>query len=239
MIPKILHQTARTRQISWEERHLVRRAARLLPGWDLRLWDDANNEALIVRHFPEHAHAYRAIKRGVMKADIARLAYMHVHGGVYMDTDYKLLRPLGDALMQTRCLFGLEVGTMRDGRLTADQPFRVGNAFFAAAQGYPLFGDMIRHIFAQVLDGRMTEYELMKISGPHGLSRFLRDHEGRYPDVTVKDQSVFFPDAKAKGLLHHIDQGTIGIHLCWGSWRDKRVSVTIRNRMRRIAGALI
>lgn len=239
MIPKILHRTAKSKFLTWEERHLARRAASILPGWQMHLWDDSDNDALIAKHFPEHLKLYRGLQRGVMKADIARLVYMHAFGGVYMDTDYKLVRALDADLLNQRCILGLETDVPDGDTGEWRKTHKIGNAFFAAERGYPLFTDMVHDIFSRVPSGRLSELELMQISGPHGLSRFLQGSHARYNGLVIKPQSVFFPVARAKGLLAAQDKSTIGVHLCWGSWRDKRRSVTIKNRMRRLLSAVL
>lgn len=93
MIPKIIHQTAPTKQLTWEERKLLERNKRLMPDYEFRLYDDADCQNLMERYFPQHAEAYKHIGRGVCKADIARLVFMYVFGGWYCDTDYKWITP--------------------------------------------------------------------------------------------------------------------------------------------------
>lgn len=92
MIPKIIHQTTKSANISWEERMLAKRAKRLMPDYEFRLYDDNDNQALVERYFPQYVEAYNRINKGVAKADIARLIYMYVFGGWYCDTDYKWIK---------------------------------------------------------------------------------------------------------------------------------------------------
>lgn len=40
MIPKIIHQTAKNKKLSWEERMLRKRAMKLMPDYDFKLYDD-------------------------------------------------------------------------------------------------------------------------------------------------------------------------------------------------------
>lgn len=81
------------------------RLQRTLPGWTCKHWDDTANSALMHRAFPHLAARFDAIRFGVMKADIARYAYMHVDGGFYFDTDYKLLAALAPALLEQRVFY--------------------------------------------------------------------------------------------------------------------------------------
>ena len=88
MIPKIIHQTARTKDISWEENVLVRRMQNKLKGWTYMFHDDDDNDRLVKTYFPEYYNVFSSISKGVAKADIARLIYLYVYGGFYFDTDY-------------------------------------------------------------------------------------------------------------------------------------------------------
>jgi len=241
MIPKIVHQTAKSKNLTWEERVLTRRIAKLLPGWSVRLWDDQDNLCLIKQHFPDYSAQYEAISRGVMKADIARLVYMYAFGGFYMDTDYKLLKPFTNSLLAKSCIFGVEAGNISiiQGTYSFDKDFKFGNAFFGASQGHPFFKAMIEHIFHRLPSSSMTDIELMSISGPHGLTAFFKDNYRSFPGIHFEDQMVFYPPAQAAGLRHVRNRSTVGIHLCWGSWRSKRQWTTLKNRARRVVSAVI
>src|SRR5580692_3326018 len=104
MIPKIIHQTTPTKTLSWEERRMIRRMRSVLSDWEYRLWDDADNERLVVRHFPRYLSRYRSIQRGVVRADIARCMYLYVFGGFYFDTDYKIIAPIDAQTMSAPCV---------------------------------------------------------------------------------------------------------------------------------------
>ena len=241
MIPKIVHQTAKTKVLTWEERQLINRAKRLLPGWQFRLWDDAENSQLVAEHFPENFAAFQQIPRGVMKADIARLIYMHAFGGVYMDTDYKLFTGFDDRFLSASCILGVERGIFQaDGNeFVKSDDVKFGNAFFAAQRGHPFFLAMIKNIFEKAPFVGLSDWELMTTSGPQGLSNFFLENLSTYKDIEVRNQSVFFPESRFTGLLNQVNNDTIGAHLCWGSWRSKRRMVTLKNRTRRIVSALL
>jgi hypothetical protein len=84
MIPKLIHQTSASKDISFEERQLQKRFRRFLPDWELKLWTDADNAILVLRTFPAYYSSYK-MRKGVAKADIARIIYMYVYG-FYFDT---------------------------------------------------------------------------------------------------------------------------------------------------------
>ena len=93
MIPQIIHQTAQTKHLTWEERRLLRRAKKLMPDYEFRLYDDSDCLSLVEKHFPQYAEQFKRISRGVCKADVARLMFLYLYGGWYCDTDYKWISP--------------------------------------------------------------------------------------------------------------------------------------------------
>ena len=59
MIPRILHQTARTADIAPRWRELREKARALNPGWEYRLWTDADNLSLVSEAAPKLLRSIR------------------------------------------------------------------------------------------------------------------------------------------------------------------------------------
>jgi Glycosyltransferase sugar-binding region containing DXD motif len=51
----------------------------------LRVIGDSDVEPLIARILPSYVELYRRVRFPATKANIARLAYLHKHGGLYID----------------------------------------------------------------------------------------------------------------------------------------------------------
>ncbi len=228
VIPKCFHLTAPSKHLSWEERRIERRLQKLLPGWQGYLWDDADNAALMRRAFPEVADRFDAIPFGVLKADIARCAFMHVYGGFYFDTDYKLIKPIAPELLAQRCVLPIEEG--RPG----STDFKIGNAVFASEPSYPLWGDFIRFIFATHDVVHLQDHrKITAISGPRGLTTFYQLYGRDYPDIVFPERNEFHPDRTWFGLAHKGGAAAYGSHLCWASWRGKTLVHAATNFVRR------
>ncbi|HEY3700425.1 MAG TPA: glycosyltransferase [Spongiibacteraceae bacterium] len=228
MIPKSFHLTAPSKTLSWEERRIQLRLHKLLADWQGHLWDDADNSALMRNAFPQFAAQYEAIPFGVLKADIARCAYMHVYGGFYFDTDYKLIKPIAADLLNARCLLPIE-----EGRVGAPN-FKIGNAVFASEPNYPLWSDFIHYLFQNHDMANLRDHrEITAISGPRGLTTFYQQHGDAYPDIVFPDRDDFHPDRTWFGLGHKGSPSTFGLHLCWASWRGKSLMHATTNFVRR------
>lgn len=212
MIPKIIHQTARSQDISWEERRLVKKIKHILSDWQYVFHDDEDNEKLIAKYFPHYLKSYNSIPKGVAKADIARLVYMYVYGGFYFDTDYKLFRAIPDWMLDKEQL-------LMESREKQEE-YKLGNAILASAPGGKFYKDFIEHIFESVELSHLKENRVELVTGPEALTAFYLKNKEMYEDVTIVPRTYFNPPIKFYGLLVDTSKDSLGAHLCWGSWRS-------------------
>ena len=218
MIPKIVHQTARTKSLSPEEDRLRRRAKSLLPCWEMRLWDDRDNLDLMERHLPQFLAKFKNIQRGVVKADIARCLYMYAFGGLYMDTDYKLLRSISDELLHEECI----LPASRDAD-PLSPGFRIGNAVLASEPRHKFWEYFLTELFANPDLQTLPEGLVEKVTGPEGLTEFYLRHREFHSRVYIPDKRFFHPRITWHGFSYDRGFRAYGAHLCWGSWRSKRL----------------
>ena len=66
----------------------------LNPGWEQKLWDDAECAAFVAAEFPEYTAAYAALPHNVERADFFRYMVVLRLGGVYADIDVECRHPL-------------------------------------------------------------------------------------------------------------------------------------------------
>lgn len=195
-----------------------------MPDWEMRLWDDRDNARLMERYFPQFSLRFAGIRRGVVKADIARYAYMHAFGGFYLDTDYKLSRSIPDELLRHECI--LPVSRDAD---PVNPKFRIGNAVLASEPGHKFWGCLVREIFAQSNLENMPEGLVEKITGPEGLTDFYLRHREFHSRLYIADKRFFHPRITWHGLSYDREFPSYGVHLCWGSWRSKTLLPKVKN----------
>lgn len=229
MIPQIIHQTARTSNISWEERQLVKRMRRIMPDWEYMFHDDDDNAKLIKTHFPQYYSVYNAIPKGVAKADIARLVYMYVYGGFYFDTDFKLIKPVPEWMLEKEQLI----------MVSREEPLKYGNAILASSPRGCFFKGYIEHIFESDKLKHLEENHVEVTTGPEALTAFYLANEDKYRDsVTIVPRTYFNPPVMKRGLDIQTTEESVGVHLCWGSWRSgsliKRVYIFIKRKLQAI-----
>jgi mannosyltransferase OCH1-like enzyme len=113
-------------QESWRELH---------PGWQYRLWTDADLSDLARAHYPDFVELLETA-RGVIKGDVGRLLVLHHCGGLYADLDYMALRPMDELVRE-----GAGWVCTMDGY--------THNAIMAAVPGYPMMIAAAREALAR------------------------------------------------------------------------------------------
>lgn len=63
------------------------------PAWEYKLWTDDENRDLVEKDYPWLLETYDAFPENIMRADTARVLYMHKHGGVLLTRKNTSLRP--------------------------------------------------------------------------------------------------------------------------------------------------
>jgi mannosyltransferase OCH1-like enzyme len=160
-------------QESWRHHH---------PGWELRLWTEANLPEGLRR--PEAADRLRAPAE---RADILRLELLWRFGGVYTDTDFECLRSIEPLIEGVDFFIGLA------------KPGRVNNALMGAAAGHPLLDRALDE-----LRPREEHGSLKAAAGPHFLDTLLAGHAG---EVSFIEPEAFYPRTPAAAerayAIHH------------------------------------
>ncbi|MFZ0930337.1 MAG: glycosyltransferase, partial [Syntrophobacteraceae bacterium] len=93
MIPKLIHQTAKTHELPSEWRRFQQIVRELHPAWEYRLWTDEDNDAFVKKEYLNFLPVFRAFSKGIMRADVIRYLIMYRIGGLYLDLDYEMLKP--------------------------------------------------------------------------------------------------------------------------------------------------
>jgi len=227
MIPKIFHQTTKTGQIEPKWAPLTERLLALHPNWEYRLWGDEENEILIRDRFPDFSDVYRNLPRPIMRADLARYAYMSEFGGVYLDTDYEFLRPFD--------LLEKEVVLPRSS--PSDGPLILGNCVFGSRPGHPFWIALLEEIAKSdlTLNTQVTEEDVIRLTGPGLVSRVYMERFLDDSSLFVPPKSAFHPpipmgSREYQNLL--VEKAAYGIHFCYGSWRALSFRERLASRLK-------
>jgi mannosyltransferase OCH1-like enzyme len=233
MIPKIAHQTAKTKQLSPPEARLREKLKQTLHDWEVNLWDDGDNLNIITEHFPHYVDIYNDLPFGVMRADISRYIYVLLYGGFYFDTDYEILRYIGDDFLRHHCI----LPQSREAH-EQDNPYNtigLGNAVFGSESGHPFWRDLIDAIFSNRDLRSARRKDIMAMTGPIVLTRFYHRTLGEYPDIHVPDRHIFhskFSEIEAGDMSR-----SYGVHHCFASWHKPSLAGRARKLARRVIWA--
>ncbi len=94
-IPKNIFQTFKTKKLPLITRWHIWNITRQNPDYQYRLYDDEDIKDFLAKEFPpEYLKAYNQLTIGAAKADFFRYAILYKRGGVYLDVDSGISRPL-------------------------------------------------------------------------------------------------------------------------------------------------
>ena len=220
MIPKLIHQTARTPDISKQARQFQQRIRDQHPDWTYKLWTDADNDAFVRAEMPDFYPVFAGLPKGIMRADVIRYVLMDRVGGLYLDTDYEMLRPFD--LLSYECVVPLE---------TSGEEARLGNAYFAAAPGHLFF----RRVLQTLKDAppRDPDADVLSSTGPAFITRVYRSMTPEeQAQVHTPAREIFNPLVPRNGREYRRlarNPEIYGIHHCLGTWREFTFLQRIRN----------
>lgn len=100
-IPKIIHQTYKTKNLPESWRQTPDEWKRVHPDWTYEFWDDERNRKFIVDEYPWFLKQFDSYPNNIQRADSIRYFILYHYGGVYADMDIQPIRNietmLGDA----------------------------------------------------------------------------------------------------------------------------------------------
>ena len=210
MIPKTIHycwfggnempQLAKECIASWHK---------YMPDWEYKLWNEDNFD---VDSIPYTKEAYAARKYAFV-TDYVRLYALSTEGGVYMDTDVEILKPLDD-LLHLQAFTGYE-GSKHKPPVTGLMASEAGGQW-VDEQLHAYDGQHFRRE-----DGTLdTTTNTQRISAIMKTNGFVCDgKQGQYKDLTVFPSDYFCPHQTTGEYL--LTENTYCNHLFMGSWNEK------------------
>ena len=102
MIPKIIHQIWFQGKDKLPRRYnsYVKNIKKLHPQWEYKMWDHKSMKHLIKTEASEFLDTYENFNYMIQKIDFFRYVVLYLQGGVYLDTDIYLFKPLDNFLTE-------------------------------------------------------------------------------------------------------------------------------------------
>ncbi len=174
---------------------------RLNPGWTHVLYDLAGARDFFATHLdPEALAALDLCFHPAMTADLFRLGFLHVCGGVYVDADELCLRPMESLLPD---LAHAEIAAA----LAGSFPGYIDNFFIAAKAGGEVTGSVLQEAIANILqahrEGRRPD--IWQVTGPgaltRGVARYLASGDRSSADVALLPMQQYRGCVQTDGSL--------------------------------------
>ena len=154
----------------------------LMPNWDYVLMTDKTAEDMVKEHFPAFYKTYINLEYNIMRADALRYMFLYLYGGVYMDLDIELMKPLDNLLGENADLYLVKSGNV--GSVYT-------NSFMASKPRCDLWLDCLDEI------KRPYEYwvigkhlKVMYRTGPLMLTRVVNKNKYQYHIKTIPKELI-------------------------------------------------
>ncbi len=185
-----------------------------LPEYEFRLWNETNFDISSNRYVKE---AYRHMKYAFV-SDYVRLYALYHCGGIYLDTDVEVLKPL-DAFLSYPAFSGFELdGYITSGILGAEKNSVWAKRELAYYDGLSFIlpnGDLNMKPNVQVITQHAIEYGFI----PNNEFQFINS------DIAIFPKDYFCPKSYVDGRIY-LTENTCTIHHFAASWVSEDKSLT-------------
>jgi len=213
MIPKIIHQTYKSTELPPVYRQCQESVLALHPDFEYRFYTDEEMDRVVREEAPEYYEAFSALPRMIMKIDMFRYFLMYLHGGLYVDMDYMMVRRFD--LLEKEVVLPCS----REG--VRGEVVRIGNCIFASRAGHPFWKVLMDSLFTIDRGRGVEDYDVEQSATGTGPG-FVTDTWLKYEDngsIYIPKRMVFHPPSgTARDIL--FDMKAYGVHFCAGMWRD-------------------
>jgi mannosyltransferase OCH1-like enzyme len=221
-VPKIIHQTWKSRNLPPHSAELTTKWKALHPGWTYKLWTDRECLDFVSAVFPEFERVYRNFPHDIQRFDAIRYLLLHVYGGVYLDLDMFPLKSLSFLETCTDFVISKEPA---EAAVIHGREYIVSNAFMASPPQHRFLPHLVQDMATHRSSYKDRNNLILDTTGPFFMSRvYKRRPEG----VTLLGPSYFMPHVykSIDGCVTLQDSATFyrgahdayGVHMFEGSW---------------------
>lgn len=215
MIPKIIHQTWKDKNVPSTMKKYVQSWKKHHPDFDYMFWTDEDLRVLIENHYPWFLPYFDSYSHQIMRVDAFRFFVLHHYGGIYADLDLESYKPINPLLSEEKLLLFLE------------WQGSVSNAVMASEPRHPF----LEFCFKALMDKHRTSNEktaVWELTGPKFLTLTFEEYkqEGG-SDYKLYPHYYFFPIPWHYPKEDQSGQGdkfpySYGAHHWQGTWWQKQ-----------------
>ena len=185
------------------------------PDYQIKEWNEDNFDLDL---YPYVREAYDARKFAFV-TDVVRLYALYHEGGIYMDTDVEVIKPL-DSLLQYQAVSGFE------------SPTQIPTGLMASEKEHPLIAKLLHEYdglhfvkFDGTYDLTTNVVRISKVCVKFGLK--LNNELQVVKDFTFLPKDYLCPKSYVTGKIE-LTNNTLCIHHFSGSWTEKKVRRKIK-----------
>lgn len=175
-VPKIIMQTWKTKEVPEKWKPSVVSIKKHMRSWKYVLMTDQDNLRFVKKHFPHYLKMFKNFKYPIQRADAIRYMWLYIHGGVYMDLDYIINKPLD-------CLFENKSGCF----FTTSSNFNssLTNSFMASSPKQKVWLDILEAIIKRQKGSlewwaKGKHFEVMMTTGPGLVDKVVKKRNHIY-----------------------------------------------------------
>lgn len=151
------------------------------PDISVKIWGPNESRDLFIRRYPWALQKYDDFKWAIQRSDMSRPAILHAEGGVYMDLDYKLKKPLIK-------IFDYLSSNYPSGQVFINEtPNSIGrrslsnSLMISKTQGHPFWKHFLYRITKTKGNGKgLTRYtKILTSTGPEAITRAYRSFQSK------------------------------------------------------------
>ena len=225
MIPKVIHYCWFGKsELPEDAQKCIASWKKFCPDYEIIEWNETNYD---VRKNKYMSDAYDE-KKWAFVSYYARIDIIYNYGGIYLDTDVELLRPL-DELLKDKMFCGWESRDpiLDEKRITYENSVNLGLGFGAEKNNIALKDilDLYEKLNFINEDGSLNlmacphyQTEILK---QYGLDDSQRTYQKLKDEIIVYPESYFSPKSMTTGKITLTDE-TYSIHHFSGTWIEKK-----------------
>lgn len=201
-IPRIIMQTWKTKDVPEKWRESGESIARYMPNWNRILMTDEDNREFVKKHFPDFLYVYDSYKHGIQRADAIRYMFLYIHGGIYMDLDYRMNSSI-EHLFTTGDIYFMNSPT---------HTMYWNNSIMASRPRHPFWLEVIEKMkqvaFEPPFWAKGKHFKVMETTGPGMFSRVVQETKYPYsvlPVRLVSPRGICQPKGSVHGLLEPLE----------------------------------
>jgi mannosyltransferase OCH1-like enzyme len=127
-------------------------------GWKHMLWNESMAEQLLKQHYEWFLPVYEGYEFNISRVDAIRYFILHHYGGVYLDQDIELYRPINHlmdkhsvVLISDTTDYDFDVEKIHDTQfsLYENENHVVNNYFMASKPGHPFFERVMKELVSR------------------------------------------------------------------------------------------